>query len=255
MVLLYHGFAEAVRDDDPENLFVPLPEFDAQLAWLREEGWEILAWHEYAAIRRGERQVPRRSVLITVDDAYVSTRDGLEMLARHQAPSIVYAPAGILGETAHWLPEPADEPLLSAEELRELAQRHEGLVEFGVHGWDHTAMSDNGSEYLRQQTSGARTLLEESLARVTPTFAYPFGDHDRAARQAVAEAGFDLAFSVFDDVGPFAISRVDVNATDSLASFRLKLMPGYRRVWRALDSLSFVRKSVRMLLTRPGSDG
>ena len=255
MVLLYHGFAEAVRDDDPENLFVALPELDAQLRWLRAEGWATLSWAEYAAIHRGERRPPRRSVLITIDDAYVSTREGLEVLARHEAPCIVYAPGGILGETAHWLPEPPDEPLLSGAELRTLQDRHGGLVDFGVHGWDHTSMAERSTVDLHEQTVAARAALERALGNVTPSFAYPFGDHDVTARRAVEEAGFELAFSVFDDVGRFAISRVDVNATDSLPSFRLKLMPGYRRAWRALERLSIVRKAVRVALTRSGRDG
>ncbi|QWC85308.1 polysaccharide deacetylase family protein [Nocardioidaceae bacterium] len=247
VVLLYHGFADAPRPDDPEHLFVPLPELDAQLAWLRREGWALLTWGEYEAIRRGRAPRPRRSVLLTIDDAYDSTRAGLAVMARHEAPCVLYTPAGLIGETAEWLPEPEDEPLLTADELKELAGP---LVAMGVHGWDHSPMRGGGADYLAQQTAEARNRLEEVVGPTVPSFAYPFGIHDAAARRAVAEAGYDSAFSVFDDKGTFAISRVDVNATDSLASFRLKLMPGYRRVWRLLDRASFLRRGTRRLLTR-----
>ena len=45
-----------------------------------------------------------------------------------------------------------------------------------------------------------------------------------------------LGGEVFDDHGRFAVSRVDVNATDTLTSFRIKVqLPHYRRWWTALD--------------------
>ena len=80
------------------------------------------------------------------------------------------------------------------------------------------------------------------------SFAYPFGGHDHAARAAVAAAGFDIGFSVFDDAGRHAVSRIDVNATDSLASFRFKVqLPHYRRWWNALERAPVVRRHVRAL--------
>ena len=256
VVLLYHGFADARRDDDPENLFVPLPELDAQMGWLREQGWAVLTWQEWDEIVRGERPTPRRSVLVTIDDAYDSTREGLQVLARHQAPAVLYVPGGIIGQTAHWLPEPPDEPLLTREQLLEIREQHGQLLEIGVHGFDHTPMTDRDADALRRQTAEARDVLEDALqARVLPSFAYPFGSHDAAARSAVERAGFVSAFSVFDDVGRFAIARVDVNATDSLASFRLKLMPGYRAAWRLLDRFAFIRRGIRAVLTRSGDGG
>jgi hypothetical protein len=88
---------------------------------------------------------------------------------------------------------------------------------------------------------------------VPRAFAFPFGAFDRRACQAVAAAGFEVAFSVFDDAGRFAISRVDVNATDNGPSFRLKLVPGYRRWWRASTQLGPLRRTAGRLLRGPST--
>ena len=79
--------------------------------------------------------------------------------------------------------------------------------------------------------------------------AYPFGLHDEAAREAVRRSGARVAFSVFDDAGTFAVSRVDVNAADTLRTFRIKLMPRYRRIWRLLQCAPWMRRAVRRVAT------
>jgi peptidoglycan/xylan/chitin deacetylase (PgdA/CDA1 family) len=161
---------------------------------------------------------------------------------------VLFVPAGLVGGTADWLPEPRGERLLDAEELRVLAQ--EGLVEVASHACEHIDMRGLDRTQLDRQATRARGVLQELTGSPIRAFAYPFGAHDSNARDAVASAGYVAGFSVFEDDGPFAVSRVDVNATDTLSSFRLKLVPGYRTWWRVLGRASFVRRLVRRQLTR-----
>jgi hypothetical protein len=64
----------------------------------------------------------------------------------------------------------------------------------------------------------------------------------------VQAAGFQVGFSVFRDAGRHAISRVDVNARDDIRSFRLKLLPGYRLLWRLSGSVPNLRGAVGRLV-------
>lgn len=250
VALMYHGFSRGRRADDPENLFVDAGRFEAQLSDLLERGWQPLDLDAHLAWRRTGRRPAHRSFLVTIDDGYTSVLDlALPVLERLDVPAVLYVPAELVGRTAQWLPHPAEEPLLDAEALRHLEQHP--LVEIGVHGADHSDLREAGADELRRQVGDARARLQDHLAAPARSFAYPFGGHDAASRAAVAGAGFDVAFSVFDDAGDHAVSRIDVNAVDTRSSFRLKTgLPGYRRAWRALAGSGFVRRQVRALSTR-----
>jgi peptidoglycan/xylan/chitin deacetylase (PgdA/CDA1 family) len=109
---------------------------------------------------------------------------------------------------------------------------------------------------LIRQTQEARKRVAEVTGSLPRAFAYPYGDFDEPAQRAVEAAGFQVAFSVFRDAGRYAISRVDINARDDVRSFRLKLLPGYRRLWRAAGSIPYLRNRVGRLVHRheePGS--
>lgn len=249
VVLMYHGFCVDRRDDDPENLFVEVRRFEEQLSWLLAQGWRPLDLDGYLAARRGQRS-HARSFLVTIDDGFTSVLDlAVPVLQRLGVPALLYVPADLAGRTARWLPRPAEERLLDPAALRHL----HGLpgIELGVHGGDHLDLRGCGREELDRQVHRAHGRLADLVGEPVRSFAYPFGAHDAAARVAVAAEGFAVAFSVYDDAGPHAVSRIDVNATDTLASFRLKVqLPHYRRWWGALERVPAVRRQVRALTTR-----
>jgi peptidoglycan/xylan/chitin deacetylase (PgdA/CDA1 family) len=247
VVLLYHGFTDAPRSDDPENLFVTGDDFAAQLDHLLDAGWEPLDLSGYLeALER--RTWRRRSFLVTIDDGLGSVGAiAAPILEARGVPAVLFVPAGLAGATAEWLPEPADEPIMGAAELRELAATTR--IEIGGHGCRHIQMVDLTDEQLRRETVEVKELLTSMVGRPVRAFAYPFGDHDEAAVRAVEAAGYDVGFSVHHDVDRFAISRVDVNAKDNARTFRLKLIPFYRVWWRTLEHAPFVRRTANRLLS------
>jgi peptidoglycan/xylan/chitin deacetylase (PgdA/CDA1 family) len=250
VVLMYHGFATTRQVRDRENLLVPEGALRAQLDHLRRRRYAALDLDGYLdALDRPAAS--GRSFLFTADDGYRSFGEiAVPLLAAAGVPSLLFVPPAVLGGTSSWVPEIADEPLLTPDELRGLT----GMgVEVGVHGLDHTSLVGLGDAELARQTTGARELLADLTGTLPRAFAFPFGAFDRRARTAVAAAGFQVAFSVFDDAGRFAISRVDVNATDNGQSFRLKLVPGYRRWWRTANRLGPVRRTVGRVLRGPST--
>jgi peptidoglycan/xylan/chitin deacetylase (PgdA/CDA1 family) len=251
VVLAYHGFTLAARDDDPENLFVTLAAFERQLDYLLDHGWTPLDVPQFLAALDGGRN--GKSFLLTIDDGFESVANlAIPALRARAVPTLFFVPAGLVGATADWLPSPPDERLVDAQRLRALAQ--DPHVEVGAHGFEHVDMRGLDSRQLARQTEDACRALGDITRTPIKAFAYPYGAHDAAARQAVARAGCVLGFSVFDDEGRFAISRVDVNATDTLASFRLKLVPGYRTWWRATGRVAVVRRLLRRTLTHRARD-
>jgi peptidoglycan/xylan/chitin deacetylase (PgdA/CDA1 family) len=250
VALMYHGFATARRVDDRENLLVPEDALRAQLDLLRSRRFAALDLDGFLDALKG-RVRPGRSFLFTADDGFRSFGEiAAPLLAAAGVPSVLFVLPALLGGTSSWVPEIADEPLLAPGELRDLV----GMgVEVGVHGLDHTSLVGLSDGELTRQTREAREQVADLTGTRSRAFAFPYGAFDRRACLAVASAGFEVAFSVFDDAGRYAISRVDVNASDNLRSFRLKLVPGYRRWWRASNRVAPVRRATGRLLRGPST--
>lgn len=248
-VLTYHGFTTDPQAPDPYDLAVTDTAFAAQLAWLRQNGWTTLDLDGYldACSSGGTRG---RSCLLTIDDALLSVlTTGAPLLASAGVPAVLFAPPALLGRSTTWLELQPDAPILSPDQLRAVADMG---IEIGVHGWDHTSLPGMTDAELHQATAEARDAVADVTGVRPRAFAYPFGDYDERSVRAVAAAGYDVAFSVYDDSGPHAISRTDVKPADSLRTVQLKLACGarYRQVWRAAGVVKPLRARLRATAQR-----
>ncbi|HEY5165855.1 MAG TPA: polysaccharide deacetylase family protein, partial [Acidimicrobiia bacterium] len=144
-----------------------------------------------------------------------------------------------------------DEPLATADELAPLPVLG---MELGVHGMDHTPTIGMDDTALDTHVVRSRTDLQALIGAPARSFAYPFGKHDAAARNAVAAAGYDVSFAVAREAGRFAADRVFVRRGDPLPLFRFKLSEPYRLLSRGAGRMSGLRRRVRTvvhLVSRP----
>src|SRR5688500_17357750 len=104
LVLMYHGFGDRSRDEDPQNLFVTADSFEAQLRSLLRRGRRPLSHDGFVdGLDRGHW--PRRSFLVTIDDGYVSTLEvAAPILARLGVPAVLFCLPGLLGGCSQWMP-------------------------------------------------------------------------------------------------------------------------------------------------------
>lgn len=239
---MYHGFGERTPAQDPERLFTSGPALRAQLTRLLAQGYQPLSPDGFLHGLRSGRW-PRRSFLVTIDDGYVSTLDvAAPLLAGMGVPAILFALPGRVGGRSEWAAGMPDEPLLDTDGLR-------ALPGFGVtvscHGWDHRRMVDLDDTELRVQTTQAQEDLADLTGIVPSLFAYPFGEHDQAARRAVATAGFEAAFAVYHALDRFTLPRVSVDRGDSMFAFRVKTSPAYLRAKVAYNRSTAARRALQ----------
>lgn len=227
-VWLYHGFGLRHREGDPHNLFVSDRDLRSQLVLLKARGWCAVDLDGWLA-HLGGRNVGRRCFLVTIDDGYVSTLDVAAPILRDLGvPAVLFVPPAHLGATSSWMPAMPNEPLIRPDGLRDLA---EFGIEVGSHGHDHARMVGLSRSDLLRNTTHAAECLADLVGYRPRAFAYPEGAHDRAAVSAVRAAGYATAFSIRGvnvDGGRdrrFAAPRVDVNATDTARTFRMKVSP------------------------------
>lgn len=236
---MYHSFSVGRAAHDPYDLHVDVAAFDDQLSRLLARGWQALDLDGYLRWRPGDRP----GFLVTVDDGFAAALHlALPVLARHRVPSVWMLPAGLLGGTTRWLAEQPDEPILAADDIPEM-QRHG--AEIGAHSWDHPDMRGLSAAELARNTAQTRAALADAAGVPPRSFAYPFGYHDAAARDAVRSAGYAVGFAIHEDVGAMAVSRLDVKPQDTRRSLDWKLLPGYRQAWRVASHVQPLRAALR----------
>lgn len=255
LVLMYHGVDRVPAARDPYGMFVTPAAFRAQVECLLESGFVPVSEQSYLDALRGAR-LPRKAVLLTFDDGYVGVGEhALPVLASFGLPSVLYVPSGLIGGHSEWLEPRHRHRLMSGAELRALPAQG---MSVGAHGFDHSDLTTLSDADLRRHTVETRQALGAVLGHEVSSFAFPYGTQDARARAAVRAAGYQAAFAVHDGADGFAIPRVDVNAVDTLRTFRLKLRPLYPAARRATNRFPAVRRVAHDLLgraTRDGHDG
>jgi peptidoglycan/xylan/chitin deacetylase (PgdA/CDA1 family) len=222
LVLAYHGFGCRSAEQDPQNLFVTRAAFEEQLDRLHARGRQAMSLDDYLdGFRR--RRWPKGSFLVTIDDGYVSTLElAAPILAARGVPAVVFVPAALIGKASCWMEEMPDEPLLDADQLRELGSYR---IAIGAHGMEHDHMAGMDEGTLWRNTTQAREALADISGVAPKAFAFPFGTFDAAAVTAVRRAGYGAAFALATTDDRFAVRRVGVNATDNHRTFGLKMQP------------------------------
>jgi len=233
---MYHAIGVRTAKQDPDNLFVPPENFAAQLQVLADRALRPVSVQDHVAGRAG-----RGDVVITFDDAYVSTLEAAAPQLRERGwPAAVYVCSGLLGGTSHWNADPL-EPLLDADGVLELVRLGWTV---GAHSRTHPDLRGLPAPRLEAEVKGSRDDLGDLLGSAPATFTYPFGHQDGAARAAVAAAGYGLGYAVHRGHDVLSIARVDVNATDSARTFALKLRRGYPLARRVLGLAPPLRRAV-----------
>lgn len=246
-VLTYHRFGAAARDP----FCVRPADFAAQVKLLADEG-RAISLQQLQRFVAGEDAIPDDACLITIDDGLLSTlTEALPVLEHYKVPAVAYVSAALVGRDA---PAIDAERYLSWDELREVAAS--GLVAIGSHAHTHRSMGLMPLADARVEMTESRRALSENLDTDIPSFAYPFGtrsDFNAATDQALAEAGYAIAFSSIHGVvrtgmAPLSLPRIKVEGGESLQMFAT-LSRGGMDAWAAVDNTLWRLQRVRAEIT------
>ncbi len=202
MALCYHRFEEKPRD----ALAITPAEFERQMQALKDEGFTVIGMQQFLAWRRGEKDIPPKCALITIDDGYISGYDtAWPILKKFGYPFTMFVYVNYIGSGGK---------SISWEQLGEM---RDAGVDIQSHSYSHSNLKAPGGGvdrrtkemvakdiqalgldgWLRKEIVESKQTIEKQLGVKVNAFAYPFGIHSPKAREVIKEAGYEAAFTVY----------------------------------------------------------
>ena len=207
-ILMYHVINPPVAGVRYPGLYVPSPEFAAQMQALKAAGWHAVTMDQLQANwTRGVPLGPGKPIVISFDNGYASQyTNALPVLER----------LGWVGvENIQLAGLPPSQGGLTDSQVR-------GLLaagwELDTQGMSHAELTTLSSTQLHYEVATARQLLRRRYGVAVNWFCYPSGHYDSTVIGEVKAAGFVGSTTVV----PGWASRAD----DAYALPRLRVLGG-----------------------------
>ena len=229
-ILCYHRFSiNGAGGASPRSLsskmVVSAANFALQLEWLARNGYQVIRLSQLVAFLEGRQPLPRRSVVITVDDGYESMlRIALPALRKHGFPATLFVYTDFIGAG----------DALSWAQLQELDAS--GLVDIQPHSKTHRNLLDRAAgesdaayrQMIELETRAPRELLERRLGKPVRYYAYPFGDANDTVLDVLQRQPYQLAVTVNPGgnaffAQPLMLRRTMIYGDYDLEEFKAKL--------------------------------
>jgi peptidoglycan/xylan/chitin deacetylase (PgdA/CDA1 family) len=219
-ILCYHRFGGAAN-----KMSVSPGNFAAQLDWLARNDYHVIRLSQLQGFLQGREALPKRSVVITIDDGYESTyRYALPALRKHNFPATLFVYTDFIGagDAVTW---PQMQELVSS-----------GLVDIQAHSKSHRNLiertagetDDRYRQSLEAEARVPREVLEKRLPLQVRQYAYPYGDTNEAMLDILTRQQYQLAVTVTPGgngffAQPLMLRRTMIFGDHDLEAFKAKL--------------------------------
>jgi peptidoglycan/xylan/chitin deacetylase (PgdA/CDA1 family) len=195
-ILTYHRFADACQSP----LCMPAAVFKEQMDYLKENGYHAVTPEDLLAFLEYRQPLPKKSVLITIDDGYRSTYDIAYPILRQLGFS---ATLFIYTELIDRAPI-----ALNWNQLEEMKRNGFSIGSHTIYHSDLTRPKEGESmaEYaarIDNELFGSKQILDRKMNQDTWILGYPYGNYDQKVVASTQRAGYKLAMSVKRGGNPF----------------------------------------------------
>ena len=236
-VLMYHK----VSEDQVDGLTISIKKLKQQFEFIRKKGYQTLSFHDLSEARRMGKPLPKRSLILTFDDAYRNFLEfAVPLLKRYGYKASVFIPVGYIGKTNAW--DQGSDPILSAKEIREMTES--GDIEFGLHSFLHRGYGELDPAGIEKDIDLCMQTLSYHKIPFTRVIAYPYGSYpkkdpylrakmDEIFRKAQIQFALRIGNRInhWPPKDPYTLKRIDIKGIDTFYTFKTKLSKGRRRLF------------------------
>lgn len=209
-VLMYHFFYVASDNNvNTDNNFIEISKFEEHLKYLKENNYFFPTFEELSQYINGELELPKKSVILTVDDGNVTFFAlAAPLIEQYEIPVTSFA-------------------ITSQCDL----MYDSDYINFESHSHDLHKAGQNGKgllvnlsyEKIYQDIEQSISILDSNEA-----FCYPFGHYNTTAKQVLKDIGYKVAFTtkygrVKVGMDSLELPRIRILRDDSLSSFIAKV--------------------------------
>ena len=189
-ILGYHDFADK---DSSNAMVISTTRFRAQMEAIKKAEIPVITMKDFIAWKRGEKNIPNPSVVITIDDGWKSVyTHAYPILKEYGYPFSIYLYTNFLNNGGR---------SMSYDQVAEMMANG---CEVGSHSVSHGDLSRNrkGSqekyeEWLRDELGESMRILREQFGdEILPVFVYPYGKYNDKVVQLAEEYGYEVAVTV-----------------------------------------------------------
>ncbi len=205
-ILLYHHISEFT----PKSTSISPKTFEEHLQYLYENNYQVWDVHKIIDYLSSNKNIPKKVVAITFDDAYKSIyTNAYPLLKKYNYPFTIYINSAPIGKKSIYLNW--DELNIMKNSLATFGSHsnyHNFLIRKEIDNWENTTFND-----LKESN---KIIFENTNVKVN-SFAYPFGEYDKELIKIVKSLyTFALAQqsgSVDYDFKPYEIPRFSMTSS------------------------------------------
>ncbi len=201
LVLNYHQV-----NNNFTYIAVPINDFDAQMAYLVDNGYIAITPDALLSALEGELDLPPKPMLITFDDGYIDNyENAFPILQKYGLRATIFVIPALVGNKGY----------MTWEQLKEM---EENGITVQSHTLNHIALEELPDDEMRVELLKSKRILEEKFGHSVDFVAYPTGTYNLHIADIAREVGYKGAFTIKYgnvDLGSnfFALERVPIFQT------------------------------------------
>jgi peptidoglycan/xylan/chitin deacetylase (PgdA/CDA1 family) len=200
LVFGWHRFVDKVRRPDTE---ITPQDFEKQMQELKDGGITVIGMQDLLAWKRGEKSIPPRCAVLTLDDGWKSQYEvGWPILKKFGYPFTLFIyTEGVRGghfgggEAMTW--EMLSEMRDAGVDIEAHSATHQDLRK----PYDKVAKKrlspPEYEQWLQNEIMGSKQLLEQKLGIKVNCFAVPYGFYNEHIKEVCRNAGYEAIFTVY----------------------------------------------------------
>jgi peptidoglycan/xylan/chitin deacetylase (PgdA/CDA1 family) len=188
-ILTYHRFAE----DCNSLLCLRSSTFENQMRYLKENGFHVISPDELLAFLENKQRLPKKSVMITMDDGYRSVYEvAYPILKKYGFTATLLIYTNFVG---------VSKMAITWDQLKEMKADGFSIGSHTIYHSDLTIPKDGETEAdwmtrIHKELYGSKKIIDKKLRQETYLLAYPYGKYDQRSINIAKEAGYKIAMSV-----------------------------------------------------------
>ena len=234
-VLNYHQVEE--KNGNPLTLWPD--QFEAQMAYLADEGYTTITIDEMMDALENGTPLPEKPVIITFDDGYADNYEyAYPILKKYGFKATIF----LIYDFTNAYPN-----YLTWEQIDEM--KNSGLIHFESHTMTHANLAElDSADDLRHEIADSHDLLSEKLGYDMHYIAYPGGRVNDEIEEITHAAGYRGGFTVHYGLstpaeGRYQMDRIPIFGANMHTLTRFKLRLAFAPLIAPLEDLRLTLRS------------